>query len=116
MSVATPRERDIQASSGRGHSVSGCDGITFNGVTRSGWNAIKHAASSYGIRGGDSGSAASQGFSLAWRYDEAARILHIQCVDAPALIPCSEINARLRAELRQVIADAGESADDIMIA
>ena len=37
-----------------------CDGITFIDVTRNGWNAIKQAASSYGISGGDSGQAVSK--------------------------------------------------------
>ena len=79
-------------------------------------NAIKRAASSYGIRGGDAGQASSEGFSVSWRYDESSKTLHIQCVDAPALFPCSQINARLRSELGQVVADAGESFDDTMIA
>ncbi len=96
--------------------MSGCDGVTFRGVTRKGWDAIKRSASSYGIHGGDSGRAASQGFSISWHYDEGAQSLHIQCVDAPDLIPCSEINSRLRSTLRQVVADAGESFDDTLIA
>jgi hypothetical protein len=37
-------------------------------------------------------------------------------VDAPGLIPCTEINSRLRSTLRQVVADAGESFDDTLIA
>lgn len=76
--------------------MAGCDGITFNGVTRNGWNAIKQSAASYGIAGGDSGHATTQGFSLAWRYNESAKSLHIQCLDAPDIVPCSEINSRLR--------------------
>lgn len=92
--------------------MAGCDGITFNGVTRNGWNAIKQSAASYGISGGDSGHATTQGFSLAWRYNESAKSLHIQCLDAPDIVPCSEINSRLRSTLRQVVADAGESFED----
>jgi hypothetical protein len=92
--------------------MSGCDGLTFRGVSRNGWNAIKRSASSYGISGGDSGQATAQGFSIAWNYNEGAKTLHVQCVDAPGLIPCSEINSRLRSELRQVVADAGESFED----
>lgn len=92
--------------------MAGCDSMTLNGVTRNGWNAIKRAASTYGINGGDSGHATSRGFSIAWRYNESAKTLHIQCVDAPELFPCSEINARLHATLRQVVADAGERFDD----
>lgn len=92
--------------------MAGCEGMTYNGVTRNGWNAIKRAASAYGISGGDSGRATARGFSVAWRYHESSKILHVQCVDAPDLIPCSEINARLHATLRQVVADAGELFDD----
>lgn len=96
--------------------MAGCDGMTFRGVTRNGWNAIKRAAASYGVSGGDVGHASTEGFSISWRYDEHAKTLHIQCVDAPALFPCAQINARLRSELGQVVADAGESFDDTMIA
>lgn len=92
--------------------MAGCDGITLNGVTRNGWNAIKQAASSYGISGGDSGHATTQGFSVAWRYNESAKSLHIQSMEAPDLIPCAEINSRLRSTLRQVVAEAGESFED----
>jgi hypothetical protein len=53
---------------------------------------------------------------VSWRYDEAAKTLRIQCVDAPEIIPCAQINARLRTTLGQVVADAGESFDDTMIA
>jgi hypothetical protein len=96
--------------------MAGCDGLTLKGVSRNGWNAIKRAASSYGISGGDTGQAATQGFSVAWHYDEGSKTLRIQCVDAPAMIPCSQINARLQSTLGQVVADAGESFDGIMIA
>jgi hypothetical protein len=96
--------------------MAGCDGLTFSGLTRNGWGAVKRRAASYGISGGDVGQATSQGYSLSWRYDEHAGTLHIQCLDAPALVPCSEINARLRAELGQAVADAGESFDETMIA
>jgi hypothetical protein len=96
--------------------MAGCDGLTFRGVTRKGWNAIKQAAASYGISGGDVGQASTQGFSVSWRYDEASKTLRIQCVDAPEIIPCAQINARLRTTLGQVVADAGESFDDTMIA
>lgn len=90
--------------------------MTFRGVSRKGWQAIKQAAAAYGIKGGDVGQASREGFSISWRYDEHSKSLHIQCVDAPALFPCSQINARLRSELGQVVADAGESFDDTMIA
>lgn len=96
--------------------MAGCEGMTFSGLSRNGWNAIKRAAASYGVRGGDVGHASTEGFSISWRYDEHSKTLHIQCVEAPALFPCSQINARLRAELGQVVADAGESFDDTMIA
>lgn len=92
--------------------MSGCDGISFTGITRSGWNAIRHAASAYGISGGDSGHALTQGFKISWRYNESAKTLYIQCLDAPELVPCSEINSRLRSQLRQVVAEAGESFED----
>ncbi len=96
--------------------MAGCDGLTFRGLSRTGWNAIKRAAASYGITGGDAGQGSSQGFSVAWRYDESLKSLHIQCVDAPPLVSCEQINARLRSALGQVVADAGESFDDTMIA
>jgi hypothetical protein len=96
--------------------MAGCNGLTLKGVSRNGWNAIKRAAAAYGISGGDVGHASSQGFSVAWNYDEGAKTLRIQCVDAPDIIPCSQINARLQATLGQVVADAGESLDGIMIA
>jgi hypothetical protein len=97
-------------------SMAGCDGLTFKGLKRNGWNAIKRAAASYGLSGGDAGQASSQGYTFAWRYDEGSMTLRIQCVDAPDMIPCSQINARLRAELGQVVADAGENFDETMIA
>jgi hypothetical protein len=96
--------------------MAGCDGLTFSGLTRNGWNAVKRAAASYGISGGDAGQASTQGFSISWRYDEHSKTLHVQCVDAPALVSCAQVNSRLRAELGQVVADAGESFDETMIA
>ena len=35
--------------------MAGCEGLTFHGVSRAAWSAIKHAAAAYGISGGDSG-------------------------------------------------------------
>jgi hypothetical protein len=96
--------------------MAGCDGLTLKGVSRNGWNAIKRAAAAYGISGGDSGQAATQGFSIAWHYDEGAKTLHVQCVDAPAIIPCSQINARLQSTIGQVVADAGDNIEGIMTA
>jgi hypothetical protein len=96
--------------------MAGCNGLTLKGVSRNGWNAIKRAAATYGISGGDVGQGSSQGYSVAWSYDEKSKTLRIQCVDAPAIVPCSQINARLQSVLGQVVADAGESFDDIMIA
>jgi hypothetical protein len=97
--------------------MAGCDGLTLNGVSRNGWNAINRAAAAYGVSGSDSGQASTQGFSVvAWHYDERAKTLRVQCVDAPAIIPCSQINARLRSTIGQVVADAGDNIDDIMTA
>jgi hypothetical protein len=96
--------------------MAGCDGLTLKGVSRNGWNAIKRAAASYGVSGGDAGQASAQGFSVAWHYDEGSKTLRIQCVDAPDMIPCSQINARLQSTLGRVVADAGETFDGIMSA
>lgn len=89
--------------------MAGCEGLTFQGVSRAAWSAIKHAAAAYGISGGDSGQASRQGFSFSWAYHESTKTLHLQCINGPELVPCSEINARLRAEVQQVIVAASDA-------
>ena len=96
--------------------MAACDGMTFQGVSRSAWLAIKRAAGSYGIGGSDTGSASVQGYAFSWSYNEAAKTLHIQCKDSPALVPCSQINARLQAEVQRVIVASNEDGDETAIA
>ena len=94
--------------------MAGCEGLTFHGVSRGAWSAIKHSAAAYGITGGDNGQASHQGYRFSWTYQESTKSLYIQCIDGPELVPCSEINARLRAEVQQhIIAenDASVSAN-----
>ena len=92
--------------------MAGCDGLTFHGVTRPAWAQIKRAASSYGVGGGD----CVEGFSFSWSYNEAARTLHIQCLESPALISCSEINSRLHDEVQKCIVAANEEDEGTLIA
>ena len=96
--------------------MAGCEGLTFHGVNRAAWLAIKHAAGAYGISGGDSGQASRQGFSFSWSYHESSTTLHLQCIDGPELVPCSEINARLRAEVQQVIVATNDADGGTIIA
>ena len=96
--------------------MAGCDGMSFHNVSRSAWTAIKRAAASDGISGGDSGHASAEGHSVTWKYYEGAGTLHIQCLESPALIPCSEINARLQDEVGRVVAAANAQDDGTMIA
>ena len=96
--------------------MAGCDGLTFHGVTRPAWAQIKRAASSYGVGGSDSGSASVEGFSFSWSYNEAAKTLHIQCLESPALISCSEINSRLHAEVQKCVVAANEENNGTLIA
>jgi hypothetical protein len=96
--------------------MSGCDGLTFRNVSRSAWTAIKRAAGSYGISGSDAGSASSQGFAFKWHYNEATKTLHIQCLDSPALVPCTEINARLQSEVGRIVVAAAAEDDGTIIA
>jgi len=96
--------------------MAGCEGLTFHGVNRAAWLAIKHAAGAYGISGGDSGQASRQGFSFSWSYHESSKTLHLQCIDGPELVPCSEINARLRAEVQQVIVATNDADGGTIIA
>jgi hypothetical protein len=95
--------------------MAGCERLTFHGVSRSAWSAIKRAASSYGVGGSDSGSASVQGYAFSWSYNEATKTLHIQCQESPAIIPCSEINARLQAEVQKVIIAANEEGGETII-
>ena len=96
--------------------MAGCDGMSFRNVSRSAWTAIKHAASSYGISGGDSGQASLQSFSFAWTYNDAAKTLHIQCLESPALAYCSEINAHLRGKVGRIVVVADSQDGDAIIA
>ena len=96
--------------------MAGCEGLTFHGVTRSAWTSIKRAASTYGVGGGDAGSGSAQGFSFSWRYNEGAKTLHIQCTDAPGLVPCSEINAKLQSEVQSVIFATSEEGGETLLA
>ena len=64
------------------------------------------AASSYGVGGGDSGSASVEGLSFSWSYNEAAKTLHIRCLESPTLISCSEINSRFHAEVQKCVVAA----------
>lgn len=94
--------------------MAGCEGLTFHGVSRGAWSAIKYTAAAYGITGGDSGQASRQGYRFSWAYQESTKTLYIQCIDGPELVPCSEISAGLRAEVQQSIIaenDASVSAN-----
>ena len=96
--------------------MAGCEELTFHGVTRSAWTSIKRAASAYGVGGGDAGSGSAQGFSFSWRYNEAAKMLYIQCTGASELVPCSEINAKLQSEVQSVIFASSEEGDETLFA
>jgi hypothetical protein len=110
------RLSDLFIDTVRGWAMAGCEGLTFHGVNRAAWLAIKHAAGAYGISGGDSGQASRQGFSFSWSYHESSKTLHLQCIDGPELVPCSEINARLRAEVQQVIVATNDADGGTIIA
>jgi hypothetical protein len=44
---------------------------------------------------GNAGQASKQGFTVSWSYDPVAKVLEIQCLSAPFLVPCSTINGKI---------------------
>jgi hypothetical protein len=83
--------------------MSACAMLTYNNITRAAWKSVQNAAAPYGLTEKDSGSAAVDGFTVAWSYVEASKTLHIQCTDSPFYVSCSVINSKINDEVENCI-------------
>jgi hypothetical protein len=82
-----------------------CAKQTFTGLSPDQFTALGAKATASGLNlSGNSGQASKDGFTVTWSYDPAGRVLEIQCVSAPFLVPCSTINGRIHDMVESVIA------------
>jgi hypothetical protein len=84
-----------------------CAKQTFTELSQDQFTALVSKAAASGLNlSGNAGQASKDGFTVTWTYDPAARMLEIQCVSAPFLVPCSTINGRIHDLVDSVIAPA----------
>ncbi len=75
-----------------------CPAITVQGVNAQKYATLIATAQGQGLNlNGLSGSTQFQGMDFAWNYEESSETLTIQCTNKPIFIPCSMIEARIRA-------------------
>ncbi len=73
-----------------------CDKQIFSQVTQEQFGCLVEKAAQAGLPlAGNAGQGSKSGFTVAWQYDPVAQTLEIQCLDAPFLVPCSVINAKI---------------------
>jgi hypothetical protein len=73
-----------------------CAKQTFTGLTPDQFTALTAKAVASGLSlSGNAGQASKDGFTVSWTYDPIARVLEIQCLSAPFLVPCSSINGKI---------------------
>lgn len=76
--------------------MSACAMLSYNNVSAAAFDCCKATAAKYGVTiSGNSGSASSHGFTVAWNYNPGAQTLTIQCTDSPFWAPCSTINGKI---------------------
>jgi len=84
--------------------MSACAMLTYNNVTSNAWNCGVAKARSYGVTiSGNSGSASSSGFTVAWNYNPDNQTLSLQCTDSPWYVPCSIINSQINTAVEQCL-------------
>jgi hypothetical protein len=92
-----------------------CEEQGFSGVTSAHFGAFIQKAASLGMPGldgkGPKGQASAGGFTLGWDFDEATSTLKVQCLEAPMLLPCAMINAKIREAVAEVLASTNLAAE-----
>ncbi len=88
--------------------MAGCEEQVFTGVTNEHTEAFLAKAAQFGMGGlaadkRTTGEATQMGVTIRWHYDEAAKTLAVQCMKAPALLPCGMINGRIRDAVNSVL-------------
>jgi hypothetical protein len=75
-----------------------CPAITFAEITADKYQTLLATAAAQGLNlAGEQGSSTYQGLDFTWAYDAPGETLTIQCTGKPIFIPCSMIEARIRA-------------------
>jgi len=94
--------------------VAECEEQVFAGVTSEHTGAFLAKAAQFGMGSlggkGTSGEATQMGITIRWHYDESAKTLAVQCMKAPALLPCAMINGRIRDAVNSVL-KSGEGTE-----
>ena len=76
--------------------MAACAMLTYNNVTPESWQSIQKVVAKYGVTiAGNSGSATTSDFTVAWNYGGPSGALSIQCTDYPWYAGCSTINAKI---------------------
>lgn len=77
--------------------MSACEQQVFSGVGSAQFARVIEKARVQGIDiPGNTGSASSNGVTIAWSYDADSGNLTVQCTDAPFFIGCDAINSAIR--------------------
>ena len=77
--------------------MAGCGPQRFTGIGAAELACLKAKGAAAGVPiSGDDGQATTMGVTVRWHYDEAARALVVECVDAPFFVPCSTITDRIK--------------------
>ena len=81
--------------------MAGCPAFTLTGVTPEVWRCLTEKAQGAAIPiTGDSGTARSQGVTVAYRRDPEANTVTIDVLEMPILTDCATVQAVLREVVR----------------
>jgi hypothetical protein len=89
--------------------MAACEEQGFTGVTSGHFATFAEKAASLGMPGlqGHSGQASRSGVTIRWEFNAAEKTLTVQCTEAPMLLPCALINAKIRDAVTAVLRDTG---------
>lgn len=74
-----------------------CDAQVFADINREQFDALVHKCADQGIEvKGDEGEATGHHITLAYKFDEDAHTLTLQCTKKPFFVDCEEVKQHLR--------------------
>ena len=91
--------------------MAACEEQGFSGVTSEHFASFADKAAAMGmpsLKGhAPSGQATEAGVTIRWEFNAEARTLTVQCTEAPMLLPCGLINAKIKEAVTAVLEKTG---------
>ena len=93
--------------------MAGCEKQAFPGIDIQHFTELMAKGEELGLPiDGPSGQAKHSGVTIAWVYDSHASTLHIQCIEAPAFLPCGMIEHEIKKLVHRVMEELGIPVPD----